>query len=128
MRLLLDTHVLIWSVFRTGRLRTADMDLIGDRRNWVSFSAASIWEVSIKRALGRSDFFVDPKQLADTARLDFAELPITSSTAMRVAGLTLHHRDPFDRLLVAQAMESEAVLVTADAALMAYEPHVRLID
>ncbi len=98
--------------------------LIQDPGNLKFFSAASIWEVAIKRALGRADFDVDPVALTEAARADFFELPVTSDAAQRVATLPRHHRDPFDRLLVAQAITAEALLLTHDAALSAYAPHV----
>lgn len=128
MRLLLDTHILIWSVFRSARLKPTDLEMVRDPSVFVAFSVASIWEIAIKRALRGSAFDVDPVRLAATARLDFTELPVVSAVAARVADLPLHHRDPFDRLLVAQAVEEDALLLTVDAQLAAYAPHVLLIS
>lgn len=127
MRLLLDTQLLIWSMARTRRLSARAASLIEDVGNEKLFSAASIWEVAIKSALRRPDFDIDPVVLTQAARLDFVELPVTSSAAARVAELPRHHRDPFDRLLIAQAAEEGAQLVTVDAALSAYSPHVLLV-
>jgi PIN domain nuclease of toxin-antitoxin system len=127
VKLLLDTQILIWSVARTKRLNARAIDLLGDPDNEKLFSAASIWEVAIKSALRRPDFDVDPVLLAESARLDFIEVPVTSGAAVKVARLPAHHRDPFDRLLIAQAAELGARLVTADRLLSAYSPHVLLV-
>ena len=127
MRLLLDTQILIWSIAQPRRLPDRALALIEDRGNTKLFSAASIWEVAIKRALGRPDFDLDPLVLANTARLDFLELTVTSAAAARVVDLPRHHRDPFDRLLVAQALDEDAYLLTADRVLSAYSPLVLLV-
>ena len=128
MKVLLDTHVLIWSVAQPRRLADRTRALIVDPSNEKLFSAASIWEVAIKAALGRADFNLDALALLEAARLDFGELPVRSSAAARVVELPLHHRDPFDRILIAQAMDESAVLLTADRALMAYGAHVTFAD
>ena len=127
MRLLLDTQVLIWSVVCPERLSGADIAMVHDSQNEVLFSTASIWEFAIKFGLRRSDFTVDPAELAEAARLDFSELPVTSSAAIRVVDLPHIHRDPFDRLLVAQAIDANAALLIADAALAAYGSHVLML-
>jgi PIN domain nuclease of toxin-antitoxin system len=94
----------------------------------VLFSAASLWEIAIKSALGRPDFICDPQQVLRAA-LDtgFVELPVQSAAAVLVAGLPPHHRDPFDRLLVAQAISEPVRLYTADAALPVYSELVTLV-
>lgn len=85
------------------------------------FSAASVWEIAIKTALGRADFKVSPREvLAAALETGFVELPVRSAAALAVADLPLIHRDPFDRLLVAQALTEPARLYTADAALEPY--------
>ncbi len=127
MRLLLDTHLLVWAVTQPRRLPAEAIRLIEDETNEKLFSAASIWEVAIKSALRRPDFLVDAVQLAETAKLDFTEVAVTSSTAVRVAALPLLHRDPFDRLLVVQAVEKGAVLLTVDMALVPYGAHIRML-
>lgn len=127
MRILLDTQVLIWSILRPHRLKVPALQTIRDRSNDVLFSAASIWEVAIKRALQRPDFNVDPAHLASTARLDFVELPVTVRATIKVTDLPMHHRDPFDRLLVAQAIDEGATFLTSDAALAAYGSHIVLV-
>ncbi|WP_428487541.1 type II toxin-antitoxin system VapC family toxin [Rhodopila sp.] len=128
MRLLLDTHVLLWALDEPVRLDRETRDLLEDPSNEVLFSAASIWEIAIKVRLGRTDFPVRPEAIADAARsTGFTELPVFAATAAKVADLPPHHRDPFDRLLVAQAIAEPARLYTADAKLTPYSELVTLI-
>lgn len=128
MRLLLDTHVLLWALAQSRKLPREARDVIVDSRNTVHYSAASVWEIAIKSSLGRKDFRVDLRRLLRAAaETGFFELTVTSEHAARVATLPDHHRDPFDRLLVAQALEESALLLTNDAALAAYSKHVRLV-
>ncbi len=128
MRVLLDTHVLLWSLAEQERLDAGTRALIEDPANEVLFSAASIWEIAIKAQLGRVDFEVRPERVARVARESgFTELPIRSEAAAHVANLPLLHRDPFDRLLVAQAITNPARLFTADAMLPRYSELVTLI-
>jgi PIN domain nuclease of toxin-antitoxin system len=128
MRLLLDTHVLLWAVGDIARLDAQTRDLLEDPANEVMFSAASIWEIAIKAALGRADFGHRPEVIAQTARMTgFLELPVGADVAARVADLPLHHRDPFDRLLVAQAMAEPVRLYTADTRLRVYSELVQMI-
>ncbi len=123
MRILLDTHVLLWALATPERLPDEMRRQIADRSNDVLFSAASIWEIAIKAGLGRDDFKVDPRRVLETAAASgFIELPVAASAALVVADLPPHHKDPFDRLLVAQAMSEPAVLFTADSRLTAYSP------
>lgn len=129
MRLLLDTHVLLWALDAPARLDGMTRDLLEDAANDVLFSAASIWEIAIKARLGRADFTVRPEQVAREARLTgFIELRVSAEAAARVADLPLYHRDPFDRLLVAQAMAEPARLYTADPLLTPYSELVTLIE
>jgi PIN domain nuclease of toxin-antitoxin system len=128
MRVLLDTHVLIWALSKPENLPPHARTLLASRRNAVFFSAVSIWECAIKFALRRPDFQTDPGRMIEGAtRVGFVELPVTSGAAARVAALPLHHRDPFDRLLIAQAIDEDAVLLTADATLAAYGSHVLML-
>lgn len=121
MRLLLDTHVLLWSLADPRRLPEAVRDAIEAGDNEVLFSAASIWEVAIKSQLPRTDFGVDAATIIHAAReTRFTELAISADHAAAVAALPLHHKDPFDRLLIGQALTEPARLVTADKALAAY--------
>ena len=129
MRLLLDTHVLLWAVGDPSRLSAAMCDLLEDTANEVLFSAASIWEIAIKAKLGRADFGVRPERIARAAReTGFIELPLSADTAARVVDLPLLHRDPFDRVLVAQAMVEPMWLYTADPVLPPYSELVRLVS
>ena len=126
MRILLDTHVLIWTLIQPGRLAPDIQAKLRDPSEEVQFSVASIWEMSIKVALRREHFQLSPAEIVSTAlRTGFTELSIHSDAALQVATLPLHHRDPFDRLLVAQAMTQPAILFTADRQLLAYPVHVR---
>jgi len=127
MRVLLDTQVLLWALMSPKKL-TADVRRVlesGDSE--VLFSAASIWEIAIKAALKRVDFRVAPADIAQAAiDTGFTELPVRSTEAARVAELPPHHRDPFDRLLVAQAMSESVTLYTADRQLEPYSDLVRI--
>lgn len=120
MKLLLDTHVLLWAAAGEG-LSSSASDMISDPSNEPWFSAASMWEVAIKAALGRADFRADASVFR-RALLDngYQELAISGAHAAAVATLPDLHRDPFDRLLVAQAISEGITLLTADQAVLAY--------
>jgi PIN domain nuclease of toxin-antitoxin system len=128
MRLLLDTHLLLWALAEPDRLDDVTRSTIEDPGNEVRFSAASVWEIAIKAGLGRPDFVVDPQQILRAA-LDtgFTELPVRSDAAMLVAKLPPYHRDPFDRLLIAQAMSEPMHFYTADPLLPRYSEMVTLV-
>jgi PIN domain nuclease of toxin-antitoxin system len=128
MRILLDTHVLLWALVTPQRLADDTRTLIETVSTDVLFSAASIHEIAIKASLGRTDFAFSAPEIVDAARsAGFVELPILASAAARVARLTWHHRDPFDRLLVAQALDEPARLFTADRSLVPYSDLVTLL-
>lgn len=128
MRILVDTHVLLWMAAHPERLDEAIRDQLESPANEVLFSAASIWELAIKIQIGRISLGVAPEELAAAAvRRGFTELPVSAAHAAGVARLPLHHRDPFDRLLVAQALHEPARLFTVDRALAAYSELVHLI-
>ena len=128
MRLLLDTHVLIWALREPHRLSEATRAMITGPDVEVLFSAASIWEIAIKLELGRPTFTVRPEAVTKAAvETGFIELPVCSAAASLVATLPLHRRDPFDRLLVAQAISEPARLLTVDARLPAYSELVELL-
>ena len=128
MRILVDTHVLIWALSEPSRLSAQVHRDLSDSRNVILFSAASIWEIAIKAALRRSVFTIDPDELLEEAvSIGFQELPISSRVAARVKDMPMIHQDPFDRILVAQAMAEPAVLLTADSKLQAYSDLVRLV-
>jgi PIN domain nuclease of toxin-antitoxin system len=129
MRLLLDTHVLLWALGNPQRLGSSARAAIEDRNNAVLFSAASIWEIAIKAALNRPDFSISADAVARAAvQSGFTELPVRSDAAAHVASLAPHHRDPFDRLLIAQAVLEQAALYTADAQLARYSDLVHVMQ
>lgn len=124
MRLLLDTHVLLWLLADSRKLPRAARQLVLQADAYVS--AASIWEIAVKVSLGKLD--ADPEAIrAALEPSGFQELPVTSEHAAAVARLPHHHRDPFDRLLVSQAHSEPMVLLTADPALRPYGPLVKLL-
>jgi len=128
MRLLLDTHVLLWTLGAPERLGNALSAAIKSPNNDVMFSAVSIWEIAIKSALRRDDFQVAPDEiLAAAIESGFTELPVRSAAAIQVAKLPAHHRDPFDRLLIAQAITEPATFYTADTQLEIYSELVHCI-
>lgn len=122
MRVLLDTHVLLWWLHDASRLRQATRELFADPRNVLLWSAASTWELAIKLQLGklRLDEPVHSFVVSAMAEQSLTALPVHHAHAARVAELPGHHRDPFDRLLVAQAAVEEVALVTADTQLASY--------
>jgi PIN domain nuclease of toxin-antitoxin system len=122
MRLLLDTHVALWAVADSRRLSKTARTMMTDASE-VYLSSASVWEIAIKRALGKID--VDAETFADAARVSgFKSLAITDRHAAGVQSLPFHHADPFDRLLIAQAISEPLRLLTADSQL---EPYSELI-
>ena len=128
MKLLLDTHLLLWVANEPKRLPRAARVQIENPGNELLFSAASIWEITIKRGLSRADFDVDPRLLR-RALLDngYTELPITGEHAINVDRLPSEHKDPFDRILVAQATVEGITLLTNDRKLTGYRGPVRLV-
>ncbi len=129
MRLLLDTHVLLWALSAPKHLSKKARSDIENPANDVMFSAASIWEIAIKWALKRSDFRITPNEIVAAAiESGLRELPVRSIAAAHVATLPVHHRDPFDRLLVAQAVTEPAILYTADPQLEIYSELVHRIQ
>ncbi len=125
MRVLLDTHVFLWVLTDSRKLKAAARKLIASA-DAVHVSAASIWELAIKVRLGKLKG--DPWAMAEAIEPSgFLELPVRASHAARVAQLPDHHADPFDRLLVAQALSEPLVLLTADEQLPRYGEIVRLV-
>ena len=128
MTFLLDTHVLLWAAGEPDRLTAGTRALLRDPATALAFSTASIWEVVIKSALGRSDFRVDPRSLRDGLRHNgYRELAIESEHALAVGHLPPIHNDPFDRILVAQAQVENITLLTMDAQLARYPVAVRSV-
>lgn len=128
MKLLLDTQLLLWAVGQPERLSEPTRKLLDDPRNELLFSAASLWEIAIKSSLGREDFRVDPRLLR-RGLLDngYTELPVTSQHAVSIDGLPPLHKDPFDRLLLAQALTEGITLLTGDTRLARYPGPVRKV-
>ena len=128
MTFLVDTQVLLWAAGEPARLSAGARRLLGDRKNDLLFSVASLWEIAIKRTLGRRDFAVEPRVLRRSL-LDngYRELAITGEHALGVEQLPPLHRDPFDRLLVAQATAEGVTLLTHDAQLAAYPGPIRRV-
>ena len=124
MRLLLDTNVVFWLL--TGardRIPEQTVGLIQDAQNPVLVSAASVWEIAVKRSLGKLD--VEDRWLGALTRLGFEQCPVTAEHAAAVETLPWLHRDPIDRLLIAQARLEVATLVTADRRVSAYDVPTR---
>ena len=128
MKLLLDTHLLLWAAGEPKRLSKQARTLIGNPDNELLFSAASLWEVAIKRRLGREDFKVDARLLR-RGLLDngYSELPIISDHVVATESLPLLHRDPFDRILVAQATVEGVTLLTTDSQVSQYAGPIRIV-
>ena len=126
MRYLLDTHLLLWAAVEPKQLPNVARALLEDSGNTLVFSAASLWEIAIKAGLGRPDFTVEPAVLR-RGLLDngYLELPVTSDHAVAVGTLPPIHRDPFDRLLVAQAQVEGITLLTADPVVAQYPGPIR---
>ncbi|MFJ1253780.1 type II toxin-antitoxin system VapC family toxin [Cupriavidus sp. CuC1] len=128
MKLLLDTHLLLWASGAPERLSGTARALLEAADNELFFSAASLWEIAIKRGLGRADFQADARLLR-RGLLDngYSELPVASEHAVAIDGLPPIHKDPFDRILVAQATIEGITLLTADALVGQYPGPVRLV-
>jgi PIN domain nuclease of toxin-antitoxin system len=148
VKLLLDTHLLLWAAENPNRLSATARDLIADPANEPLFSAASLWEIGIKFAqgrqdlgrqdlgrqdlgrqdLGRQDFTYDPRSLRrDLLDHGYTEVPVTGEHANAVLTLPRLHRDPFDRLLIAQSIVEGIILLTADPTMARYPGLVRLV-
>jgi PIN domain nuclease of toxin-antitoxin system len=119
MRLLLDTHVLLWWLTNDRKLSKAIAGILSSEENDVAVSAAAIWEIAIKRALGRID--VEMEDLMAAIQADgFAELPVRFLHASKLESLPRHHDDPFDRMQIAQAIVEGRRLVSHDKQILAY--------
>lgn len=126
MKLLLDTHVLLWAAGEPARLSAGAKRLLNDQENDLLFSPASLWEVAIKNGLGRKDFRADVRLLR-RGLLDngYEELPVLSAHVVEVESLPFIHKDPFDRLLVAQATVEGITLLTVDSIVARYPGPIR---
>ncbi|MFH1737753.1 MAG: type II toxin-antitoxin system VapC family toxin [bacterium] len=122
MRLLIDTHALLWFIWDHTKLSTKARDLMADGNNDLLLSTATLWEIAIKISLGKLTLAEPYEIFMDSAvdAYDLSLLPITVKHASVLTDLPFHHRDPFDRLLVSQAIAEETPLVSGDATLDAY--------
>jgi PIN domain nuclease of toxin-antitoxin system len=128
VKLLLDTHLLLWAAGKPERLSKKARALIEKDEHELFFSSASLWEIVIKRNLGRDDFKADARILR-RGLLDngYSELPIASDHVVAVDGLPQHYKDPFDRVLVAQAIVEGITLVTSDPTVAKYGGSITLV-
>jgi PIN domain nuclease of toxin-antitoxin system len=128
MKLLLDTHVFLWAIAESRKLSVAAKSFIGDPDHELVFSAVSLWEIAIKTGRGRDDFRADAgvlrRSLIDNG---YAELPMTGVHAAAAASLPAIHKDPFDRMLVAQATVEGLTLLTSDPTVANYPGPIRLV-
>ena len=128
MRLLLDTHLLLWAAGPSPRLPVEARLLIDDPDNELVFSVVTLWEVAIKSARGRDDFQVDARLLRRTLLNNgYEELPVTGEHAVAIASLPPLHKDPFDRILVAQSVVEGITLLTSDPLVAQYRAPVRRV-
>ena len=121
MKLLLDTHLLIWTATNAKRVSVEARRLIEDPDNDIVFSLVSLWEIAIKRSLGRPDFQIDPREFrTGLLAAGFDELPLKIGHCVAVIDLPFLHRDPFDRMMIAQARTEAMTFVSADRAVSRY--------
>lgn len=128
MRILLDTHCWLWLQVSPERLSPATLASLADTRNELLLSAASAWEIAVKCQLGKLSLPAPPEDYVPSRMLasGTAALPVLHVHALRVASLPMHHRDPFDRLIIAQALHERIPVVTADPAFAAYGVELRV--
>ncbi|WP_396593772.1 type II toxin-antitoxin system VapC family toxin [Brevundimonas sp. R86498] len=128
MKLLLDTQIVLWTAAEPDKLPTAARDFLADPDNDIAFSVVNLWETAIKRALNRPGFQINPRRLRERLiATGFIELAVTGEHALAVEHLPPIHRDPFDRILVAQAMTEGLVLLTSDRLLDGYPGDIRRV-
>jgi len=125
---LLDTHLLLWVSVAPQRLSRSAHELLSDERNSLTFSAASIWEIALKNALRRPHFSINTRDLrSQLLENGYRELDVTSHHAVNIDALPLLHKDPFDRLLIAQATAEGLTLLTVDDAVAQYPGPIRRV-
>ncbi len=128
MNLLLDTHLLLWAASEPQRLSAKARTLLLDPANQLVFSSASLWEISIKNGLERPDFNVDPRRLWRMLLVNgYRELPVASEHAVAVNDLPNLHKDPFDRILIAQAKVEGLLLLTVDKTVAKYGEMIKKV-
>jgi PIN domain nuclease of toxin-antitoxin system len=128
VKLLLDTHLLLWTISGDDRLGAQARDLIDDDKNELHFSVVNIWETAIKHNLSKQSFLFEPRHVRRSLlEHGFREIEIKSEHAIAAGELPRLHRDPFDRLLIAQAAVEDAVVLTSDAAMARYSGSICLV-
>ena len=128
MKFLLDTHILIWAAIAPHKISSELTSLLSDPSNYLYFSSASIWEISIKESMGKKDFKVSTKKLHEgLVENGYKEIKVSALHAMEVIKLPFIHRDPFDRILVATAIWENMPLLTNDCILSPYHSLVRVL-
>jgi len=128
VNLLLDTHILLWAAGQPERLSPKCRDLLLNPSNNLIFSAASLWEISIKASLGRADFVVDSALFRRKLLLQaYRELSVSGEHAVAVNMLPSLHKDPFDRILITQARTEGMLLITSDSAVAAYGEGIMMV-
>jgi PIN domain nuclease of toxin-antitoxin system len=126
MKLLLDTHVVIWAA--AGTLSAEMKRTLLDERNELYFSSVNIWEIVIKRSLRKDGFDVDPASLhIALVRNGYTEIPLTAKHTLRMTHMPWHHKDPFDRILLSQAIDENMTLLTADRIFENYDGPTRIM-
>ncbi len=119
MKYLLDTHALLWTIFEPDQLSTEAHETILDRDNIICVSLVSLWEISIKQSINRLDI---PEEFFEVVRTGgFEILPLTMMQIEQYRTLPLHHRDPFDRMLVVQAQQQKLIFITRDSKISKYD-------
>jgi PIN domain nuclease of toxin-antitoxin system len=128
MRILLDTHFILWTLLEPARLTPQARAYIDDPGNEPVFSTASLWEIAIKKALGKPKFQADPRILRSAMlAAGYVELPVLGDHAVAIAGLPPIHKDPFDRLLIAQSSVEGILFLTADRIIARYPGPIQLM-
>jgi PIN domain nuclease of toxin-antitoxin system len=127
-RFLVDTQLLLWNVYGSRKLPVRVARLFRDGRHQFFYSAASLWEIAIKAARGREDFVADTAAIRDALEANgFHELPVAAQHAVQLSSLPPIHADPFDRMLVAQAIAEPMALITSDERLAAYPGMIEVV-
>jgi PIN domain nuclease of toxin-antitoxin system len=122
MKFLLDTHGLLWTIFEPDKLSTQAQEIIANQNHIICVSLISLWEISIKQNIGRLDI---PKEFFEVVTTGgFEMLPVTLAQIEQYRNLPLHHRDPFDRMLVVQARQQKLVLITRDSEISKYDVQI----
>jgi PIN domain nuclease of toxin-antitoxin system len=128
MKLLLDTHLLVWSSWTPSKVSSIGHAFINNFENELFFSAASLWEIAIKQSLGKRGFDIDARDLrSGLLKNGYNELPVTSNHAIATRVLPALHKDPFDRILVAQALVEGITLLTVDPVVARYPGPIKKV-